>query len=47
MSFMGANVERFFLEVLDSDAQFHLVRMEGKEGISKLFQFNVEVVCEN
>ncbi|NQZ30945.1 MAG: type VI secretion system tip protein VgrG [Oceanospirillaceae bacterium] len=47
MAFLGANVERYFIQVLGAQEQFHLVRMEGKESISQLFQFNVELVCED
>jgi len=47
MVFLGANEERYFFEVLDGPDQFHLVRMKGVEGISKLYQFDVEVVCDD
>lgn len=47
MVFLGANEERYFFEVLDGADQFHLVRMKGTEGISKLYQFDVEVVCDD
>ncbi|WP_261832978.1 type VI secretion system Vgr family protein [Amphritea atlantica] len=49
MVFLKANEERFFFQLQDTDdsEQFSLVRLNGAEEISALFEFAIEVVSDD
>ncbi len=47
MSRLPANVSRFTFEIIGQSEPFKLLAFRGREGLSSLFEYQVEVLCSN